>query len=304
MAKPFFSVIIPTYNRADFLSAAIDSVLSQSFNNWELIIVDDGSIDNTKEVVSKCNDSRVLYHYQENQERSVARNNGIKYAKGEWICFLDSDDIYLPHHLETLYTFIQEKNLKDALLVTGHWIEENGERRKHLQIDTNKNLLKEIWTKFIMINSVCVSRPVLINNLFNPEYNIWEDTHLWLRVAAQYPVFQLKDFTCVQLVHEESSVVRGMNIVELNVVYQYIEAVNNLRSEHGEIVGRHLTPNDYRMYIDLKYRMFLYRSRQNRQIRIALNIWLKAFLNKPSFYLSKEFVNLWLNYFKITLKRG
>ena len=300
MMKPFFSVIMPTYNRADFFSAAIDSVLSQSFNDWELIIIDDGSTDNTKDVVSTYDDPRVHYHYQDNQERSVARNNGIKQAKGEWICFLDSDDTYLPHHLETLYTFIQEKNLKDAFLVTGHLIEENGERRKHLKIDTNKNLLKEIWTKFIFPTSVCVSKSVLIKNLFNPEYNIWEDTHLWLRVAAKYPVFQLKDFTAIQLVHEESSVVSGMNVVDLKVVNQYIDAVNNLRSQHGEVVERYLAPNDYRMYIDLKYRMYLYKSRQNRQIRVALNIWLKAFVNKPSFYFILEFIKIFINYIGVT----
>jgi glycosyltransferase involved in cell wall biosynthesis len=300
----FFSIIIPTYNREKLIGRAIKSVLNQSFKDFEIIVIDDGSEDRTEHVVNSFKDERIKYIYQENAERSVARNNGIKHAKGEWVCFLDSDDIYLLDHLEKLHAFIQENNLNEALLVSGHWIEENGERRKHLQIDTNKNLLKEIWTKFILMNSVCVSKAILIKNLFNPEYKIWEDTHLWLRVAAQYPVFQLNDFTCVQFVHEESSVVRGMNIVKLNLVYQYIEAVNNLRSEHGEIVGRYLTPNDYRMYIDLKYRMFLYRSRQNRQIRIALNIWLKAFINKPSFYLIKEFIKLWLNYFKITLKRG
>lgn len=88
-----FSVIIPTYNRASMLPKAIESVLAQTYPNWELIIVDDGSTDNTKELVANFieKDGRIKYIYQENAERSAARNNGIKNAKGEYICFLEQN---------------------------------------------------------------------------------------------------------------------------------------------------------------------------------------------------------------------
>jgi glycosyltransferase involved in cell wall biosynthesis len=92
MKSPFFSIILPTYNRASFISKAIESVIDQLYNKWELIILDDGSTDNTKEIVLSFNDDRIRYIYQENKERSAARNNGIRNAKGEYICFLDSDD--------------------------------------------------------------------------------------------------------------------------------------------------------------------------------------------------------------------
>ena len=83
----FFSIIIPTYNRAKFITNAINSVINQSYKNWELIIIDDGSTDNTAEVVRKIakNDTRIKYHYQKNAERSAARNNGISKALGDWI---------------------------------------------------------------------------------------------------------------------------------------------------------------------------------------------------------------------------
>ena len=86
-----FSIIIPTYNRAAFLPKAIESVLAQTYTDWELIVVDDGSTDNTREVVAQYNDERIIYIYQENAERSAARNNGISQAKGDFICFMDSD---------------------------------------------------------------------------------------------------------------------------------------------------------------------------------------------------------------------
>ena len=102
-----FSIILPTFNRGHMIRLAIESVLSQTYNDWELIIVDDGSTDKTKDVIDKFieKDNRVKYLYQKNQERSAARNNGIKEAKGDWICFLDSDDIYHVNHLEEFKNF-------------------------------------------------------------------------------------------------------------------------------------------------------------------------------------------------------
>ena len=96
LMNPYFSIIIPAFNRAHLISKAIDSVIAQTFEDWELIIVDDGSTDNTKDLI--CNyqekDSRINYIFQKNAERSAARNNGIANAKGEYICFLDSDDYW------------------------------------------------------------------------------------------------------------------------------------------------------------------------------------------------------------------
>src|ERR1035437_3389515 len=103
MNNPVFSIILPTFNRAHMLSKAIESVLSQSFVNWELLIVDDGSTDNTALLVSNYTDVRIQYIYQQNQERSAARNNGIVKAKGQYICFLDSDDYFREDHLFRFY---------------------------------------------------------------------------------------------------------------------------------------------------------------------------------------------------------
>ena len=110
MKNPFFSVIIPTYNRSDFLPKAISSVLRQSFSSFELIIVDDGSTDNSSEVVKEFSerDSRVRYIYQANSERGAARNKGITSSCGKWISFLDSDDEYMSHHLQSLFEYVSE----------------------------------------------------------------------------------------------------------------------------------------------------------------------------------------------------
>lgn len=89
-----FSVVIPSYNREKVVLRAIDSVLKQSFNDFEIIVVDDGSIDNTKSAVTSIGDKRIKYVYQENQGATAARNTGVINAKGEFVSFLDSDDIW------------------------------------------------------------------------------------------------------------------------------------------------------------------------------------------------------------------
>ena len=121
-----FSVIIPTYNRAHHLTTSYKSVQSQTLTDWELIIVDDGSTDDTKEVIASFNYPRIIYVYQENAERSAARNNGIQHANGEWICFLDSDDYFLPNHLESFHQFIIDKDPTPCFIITGGYEEHQG----------------------------------------------------------------------------------------------------------------------------------------------------------------------------------
>src|SRR4030042_5052103 len=98
---PTVSIIIPTYNRAHLVMRAINSVLDQSFQDFEIIIVDDASRDNTEKMVSGIRDKRIFYiRHEKNRGGSAARNTGIKQARGEYIAFLDSDDEWLPEKLE------------------------------------------------------------------------------------------------------------------------------------------------------------------------------------------------------------
>jgi glycosyltransferase involved in cell wall biosynthesis len=99
---PFFSVIVPIYNRAHQLETALRSVLEQTEPNFEVIVVDDGSTDSPESVIDALRDPRVVYVRQENRGGSAARNAGIDCARGRFIAFLDSDDRYLPHHLAAM----------------------------------------------------------------------------------------------------------------------------------------------------------------------------------------------------------
>ena len=105
LLHPNVSVIIATYNRAHYLAQTIDSILSQRFRSFELIVVDDGSTDNTRELLCSYGD-RLRFYCQENRGPSAARNLGVQHARGQWIAIQDSDDLCRPNHLEVLFRYV------------------------------------------------------------------------------------------------------------------------------------------------------------------------------------------------------
>ena len=110
MMNDLVSIIMPSYNTARFIKETIDSVLAQTYQNWELIIVDDCSTDNTDEIVSAYNDERIRYLKNEkNSGAAVSRNYALREAKGKWIAFLDSDDLWSPDKLEKQIGFMESK---------------------------------------------------------------------------------------------------------------------------------------------------------------------------------------------------
>ncbi len=127
MLAPFFSVVIPTYNRANFIADTLRSVLAQTFSAFEILVVDDGSKDNTAEVVQSFADPRLQYHVKKNGERGLARNYGFARAQGEYVLFLDSDDLLHPNHLATLHAAIQEQS-QPNFVATKFDFNRNGQR--------------------------------------------------------------------------------------------------------------------------------------------------------------------------------
>jgi len=121
MSAPFFSVVIPVYNRAAELRLAIESVRAQSFQDFEIIVVDDGSRDNPQDVIESFRDPRLHFIRQPNAGGGAARNRGIDETRGRFVAFLDSDDVYLPHHLASMHAL-----LKDTQDIAGYarvWVD-------------------------------------------------------------------------------------------------------------------------------------------------------------------------------------
>lgn len=112
MDNVLFSIVIPTYNRANLLHRCLESILAQTYKNWEAIIVDNYSEDNTEDVVKSFNDSRIVYIKNHNYGViAVSRNKAINIAKGDWIAFLDSDDYWCPNKLETILDYTRDYDL-------------------------------------------------------------------------------------------------------------------------------------------------------------------------------------------------
>src|SRR3989344_8773435 len=121
------SVIIPTYNRALMVKRAIESVLAQSYENFEIIVADDGSTDDTKEALSGyINSGKIKYIFQDNAGPGAARNAGIKHAKGELVAFLDSDDEWVPDKLEKQIKIFESRGKDAAVFSNIEYIDENG----------------------------------------------------------------------------------------------------------------------------------------------------------------------------------
>jgi len=123
---PRVSVIISCYNQAHYLPSAVYSVLAQTFADWEAIIVDDGSTDDTGNVAAQFTDARIHYIHQENRGLSAARNSGIRAARGEYLAFLDADDEWEPHFLEVCLTTLANQKTATAVVTRARFIDETG----------------------------------------------------------------------------------------------------------------------------------------------------------------------------------
>ena len=206
--NPFFSIVIPTFNRAGFICKAIDSVLNQTFKDFELIIVDDGSTDNTKEVIEKYNDSRIKYFYQKNKERSAARNEGIRKSAGEYITFLDSDDYYLPQRLENLYNGIISKGSPIAFFYTGISFEKDGVILEREEINNSFKSDKDfiVWG-VIGTPQACLHRAIFNKHKFNENFHISEDMELWLRIIHDgYKLYFIDMYDIIAVQHSGRSI--------------------------------------------------------------------------------------------------
>lgn len=191
---PFFSVIIPTYNRAATISSAIRSAINQSFNNWELIVMDDGSTDSTKDVVDSFLDNRIRYFWHENQERSATRNKGVCFSKGDWICFLDSDDEYQENHLEVLYKAISQ-NKEFFIFRTGLKCIDSKGNRKETKFDNSGHKLDTYPYDFMVF--FAFHKNVFKKYKFDHRFFQMEDMHFLIRCGEEFTFYQIHEWTYI-----------------------------------------------------------------------------------------------------------
>jgi glycosyltransferase involved in cell wall biosynthesis len=191
MSPPLVSVIIPTYNRSSFVLEAVDSVFKQTFEDFELIIVDDGSTDGTEKALTSYQ-GRFIYHFQGNRGVSAARNRGIQTACGKWIAFLDDDDLWLPEKLETQIRFFSQNPEASICQTEEIWIR-NGRRvnpRKKHQKYSGDIFAPSLLLCLVSPSAVMIKRELFEQvGCFDETLPACEDYDLWLRISAQFPIF-------------------------------------------------------------------------------------------------------------------
>lgn len=204
------SVVISTYNRDRYVGLAIESVLSQTFPGIELIVVDDGSTDSTQEVVSRFG-SRVRYAYQDNAERAAARNHGLRLASGDYVAFLDSDDVWLPDKIEQELRRFELHPEAGVVFSDAMFMDESGASLGHLiRRAYEGNVLRRIVRRnFVHIGAHLIRRRLLLDvNGFNETRALSgsEDWEAWVRLAAVRPFAHLRKTTLKYRVHGGSTV--------------------------------------------------------------------------------------------------
>ncbi|MDD3295856.1 MAG: glycosyltransferase [Candidatus Omnitrophica bacterium] len=232
--KPFFSVVVPTYNRADFLKIAIESVLTQTFKNYELLIVDDGSIDNTAEnIKSQVSNSKIQtkikYFYQKNRGPAAARNKGIKNSNGEFICFLDSDDRWTKDKLNI--TFDYTKKHPDCKIFHSEEIwYRNGclltPRIKHKKPSGN------VFTQALKLCCLGISTAAIHASVFkslggfDEYFPACEDYEFWLRASLKYQVTLIPEYLTIKEGghrDQQSKKYEAMDIFRIQALKKFLE---------------------------------------------------------------------------------
>ncbi len=232
------TIIIPTYNRASFLEKAIESVLNQTFTDFELIVVDDGSTDKTAETVNSY--EGVNYIFQENKGVSAARNTGIRAGKGEFIAFLDSDDSWKPEKLEKQLQFHNQNpdylisQTEEIWIRNGKWANPKKIHRKY-----HGWIFEKCLPLCIVSPSAVMMKRGLFDKvgLFDESLPACEDYDLWLRISAFYPVALIEEKLIVKQgghADQLSSTISNLDKYRIKAI-EKILSCDTLRADYREV---------------------------------------------------------------------
>lgn len=246
----FFSIVIPLYNKETYIENTIKSVLNQTFTDFEVVIVNDGSTDKSVEKVSQFNDSRIKIINQKNQGASVTRNTGLENASSEFIAFLDADDLWFPNHLEVLKELI-EKHPNVGIYASRYQLIF---KNNHVYTPEFKGITSEfsgIITDYFESSfhyAVATSSSIVVPakifeevGNFKPYISSGQDTDMWLRIALKHPVAISNKVTASYLHFVEDS------LSKTSILEKKIKQFNEYKEDEA-------THPNLKKYLDL-YRM-------------------------------------------------
>jgi glycosyltransferase involved in cell wall biosynthesis len=213
MRAGLISVMMPAFNAELYIAQAVKSVLDQSYPNWELIIVDDGSTDKTAEIATLFTDPRIKVIHQSNGGESAARNTALEHMQGEFVAFLDADDIFLPHHLEVTFNYLSAHPGRDAVFTDGHYCDRNGSRLQTLSSRRRGPFEGRIFEEVVYGSDVfgppvCVvlRRNIIVQNMlqFDDGITIGPDWDFLIQYSALADFWYLDAETCLYRLHHDN----------------------------------------------------------------------------------------------------
>jgi len=285
---PLVSVIIPAYNAEATIQATINSVQAQSYREFEILVIDDGSTDSTIQVVSEIaeQDNRIQIHSYANAGPSIARNRGIDQAKGEFLAFLDADDLWTPEKISEQLAALNLSPQAGLAYSWIDWIDENDQFLRHgSHIAAEGKVLDQLLLRnFIDNGSNALVRREVFEKIggFDSKLPASEDWDMWLRIALIY------DFVCVPKVQVYYRILKtslSTNVQQLSRAN--LEVLDDFFLTHPEMksaAGR-------RAYAD-KYRYFTFKSIEGRPCRqngwLALSFFIMAVQLEPRWWLKRS----------------
>jgi glycosyltransferase involved in cell wall biosynthesis len=249
------SVIIPTYNRAQLIIRSVQSVLNQTYKNFELIVIDDGSSDGTKDVLTPYMDC-IRYFYQENKGISAARNRGLQEAKGDYIAFLDSDDEWVPEKLAIQVKIMDENPsigiIHNKLVIVNENNQQIGTKPKSDSSNVFHELIEtlgDLPTSSILIRKECFDKV----GIFDESLPTMEDFEMWLRIAQYYNIYEYRN-RCLAYSHRHAGqITRDKIKVYYGLVSLDKKILKQFPNIHTKAVNKRLAKNLYilsRAYYD------------------------------------------------------
>lgn len=293
------SIIIPTFNSALTLSDALDSVINQRYRDFEIIVVDDGSIDNTRKIVEgyiKKRQSTIRYFYQENQGAGAARNKGIYEARGGYISFLDADDILLSHSLLIRAKFLETYPTVD-LVFTDYFIKDKPnsfadnspvlrtkqflERFKPALVQDAGNSFtfnKSFYNRYlsfsplpIWINTIMIRKEALKEkNLFRTDLSVGEDTEFWLRLIKSNSAGYIDSPTAIYNTFTNNSLTKNLEKYYLDTLKVFFAIYNN--NDDSRVVIKLAKKKISDLYFNLGYYYF-----ESNNLNYAREYFFKGF---------------------------
>jgi glycosyltransferase involved in cell wall biosynthesis len=282
-----FSIIIPTYNRALILKETLTTVLKQTFTDFEVIVVDDGSSDNTADIVKELKSDKLHYFYKNNEERSIARNYGADKAKGDYLIFLDSDDEMLENHLYIINQFLIKNEFVPQFIFSGYVI-----------LNPDKSLLYEygisgifkeqklFYGNFLGCSSVIIQSNLFKKYYFNTEKDLilFEDWELWLRVIADTTLYCLPSKSIIMTNHTGRSV---LNYKAEQFNSKILHFKNHILKISSNLNATFVNRQTFLMGIYSYAALHIAMTKENRLV--AIKYFLLAFICNPLLITKKRF---------------